>query len=50
MKYLKTWNKKSQVNNKNKGGDANDIMEPEKITRSGRVLRRAKWDEDYEPF
>ena len=40
----------SEVNNKNKGGDANDIIEPEKITRSGRVLRRAKWYEDYEPF
>ena len=40
----------SEVNNKNKGGDANDIIEPEKITISGRVLRRAKWYEDYEPF
>ena len=40
----------SEVNNKNKGGDANDIIEPEKIIRSGRVLRRAKWYEDYEPF
>ena len=40
----------SEVNNKNKGGDASDAIEPEKITRSGRVLRRAKWYEDYEPF
>ena len=30
--------------------DANDTMLPEKITRSGRMLRRPKQYEDYGPF
>ena len=30
--------------------DANDIIEPEKITKSGRVSRRPKQYEDCGPF
>ena len=30
--------------------DTNDTIEPEKITRSGRVSRRPKGYEDYEHF
>ena len=40
---------KSEVNYTNKWEDANDTIEPEKITRSGRVSRRPKEYENYEP-
>ena len=40
----------SEVSDTNKREDANDMTEPEKITRSGKVLRRPKQYEDYESF
>ena len=40
----------SEVNDTNEQKDTNDMIEPEKITRSGRALRRPKEYEDYEPF
>ena len=40
---------KSEVNYTNKWEDANDTIEPEKITRSGRVSRRPKEYENYKP-
>ena len=40
----------SEVNDTNEWEEANDTIEPEKITRSGRVLRGSKRYEDYEPF
>ena len=40
----------SDVNDINEQEDANDMIEPEKITRSRRVSRRPKRYEDYEPF
>ena len=40
----------SEVNDANEWEDANDMIKLEKITRSGRVLRRPKGYEDYEPF
>ena len=40
----------SEVNDTNKWADANDMIELEKIIRSGRVLRRPKGYEDYESF
>ena len=40
----------SGVNDTNKREDTNDRIGPEKITRSGRVSRRPKRYEDYEPF
>ena len=40
----------SEVNDTNEQEEANDTIEPEKITRSGRVSRRSKRYEDYEPF
>ena len=39
----------SEVNDTNKQEDANNMIEPEKITRSGKVLRRPK-QYDYEFF
>ena len=40
----------SEVNDANEWEDANDMIKLEKITRSGRVLRRPKGYENYEPF
>ena len=40
----------SVVNDTNEREDANDMIEPEKITRSGRVLRIPKQYEDHEHF
>ena len=40
----------SVVNYTNEREDANDTIEPEKITRSGRALRRPKQYEDHEHF
>ena len=40
----------SVVNDTNEREDANDTIEPEKITRSGRALRRPKQYEDHEHF
>ena len=39
----------SEVNYTNKWEDANDKIEPEKITRQGRVPRRPKEYENYKP-
>ena len=41
---------KSEVNNTKKEGDTNDKVEPEKITRSGKVWRGPKRYEYYQPF
>ena len=40
----------SEVNDKSEREDANDNIEPEKITTSGRVWRRPKRYKDYERF
>ena len=40
----------SEINDTNEREDTNDRIEPEKITRLGRVSRRPKGYEDYEPF
>ena len=40
----------SVVNDTNEREDANDTIEPEKITRSRRALRRPKQYEDHEHF
>ena len=50
MTHWQTWNEKSQVNDTNDWEDANGTIEPQKITRSWRALRRPKWYEDYEAF
>ena len=34
MTHWKTWNENSEVNDTNEREDANDTIEPEKITRS----------------
>ena len=39
--------KQSEVNDSNEREDANDTIEPEKITRSGMVSRRPKRYENY---
>ena len=40
----------SEVNDTNEWEDADDTIEPEKMTRLGRVPRRRKRYEDHEPF
>ena len=47
---LKDMKWEGEANDTNEGEDPNEIIEPEKITRSRRVLRRPKRYEDYEPF
>ena len=50
MTHSKMKREKSEVNNTKKEGDTNDKVEPEKITRSGKVWRGPKRYEYYQPF
>ena len=44
------WKNWKLKNDANEWKEANDTIEPEQITRSGRASRRPKQYEDYEPF